>query len=94
MGVGTKFNQKTNLAKAKSSALTAALLSNIRAEVAHWLGKAYVCILDDYDKFFDTLNTKVLLDESIAVDFPPDVLCLALQTCTHTHILYMPGGFA
>jgi len=74
-----------------SSALTAALLRNLRAEVAGWLGKFSGTILNDYQKFFDTLDIVELVKEAYANDFPLDQLTLALQQHLAPRVIQVNG---
>ena len=52
------------------SALYAALYRNLFAEIAHWLGEAPIAIFNDYYKFFDTIDIKILLQKCNEHDFP------------------------
>jgi len=62
-----------------SSALMAALKRNLSAEISHWLGKKFATILNDFDKFFDTVDLQTLMVEAINNKFPLSQLVFALQ---------------
>ncbi len=71
--------QDYDKASVGSSALLAALKRNLSAEIAHWLGKEFATILNDFDKFFDTVDLKTLMTEAIHSGFPISQLAFALQ---------------
>ena len=70
---------KHDTAMKGSSALDAALHRGLIAEVAFWLHEHFCSALNDFHKFFDTIDISVLLREACFVDYPPVELCLALQ---------------
>ncbi len=74
-----------------SSALNAALFRNISAELAHWLGKFCGTALNDYEKFFDTLDVETLLKEAIHTEFPAAELSLALLQHMAPRIIQVAG---
>jgi hypothetical protein len=71
--------QDYDKASVGSSALLAALKRNLSAEIAHWLGKEFATILNDFDKFFDTVDLKTLMTEAIHSGVPISQLAFALQ---------------
>ena len=78
-------------AKKGHSALDAALYRNIVAEIAHWLGQFVACALNDYHKFFDTINISSLIIESIYSEYPPVDLALALQQHLAPRVIQVAG---
>ena len=74
-----------------SSALLAALRRNLVAEVAVWLGRKHATVLNDYEKFFDTLDVRQLMIESIYEEFPLDTLAYALQQHLAPRVLQVNG---
>ncbi len=62
-----------------SSALTAALCRNLQMEVASLLGFHSAAIFDDYEKFFDTMDVPILIQEAAAVKYPLDTLSISMQ---------------
>ena len=66
-------------AKKRSSALDAAFNRGLEAEVAFWLGQHFCSALNDFHKFFDTIDISVLLHEACSSEYPPVELCMALQ---------------
>ena len=71
--------QEYDKATIGSSALMAALKRNLAAELAHWLGNVFAAILNDYEKFFDTLDINKLMVNAILCEFPLDQMAFALQ---------------
>ena len=53
------------------SALDAALYRNFVAEIAYWINQIVVCALNDYHKFFDTIEISILIIEPIYTEYPP-----------------------
>ena len=78
-------------AKTGHSALDAALYRNIVAEIAHWLEQFVACALNDYHKFFDTINISSLIIESIHSEYPPVDLALALQQHLAPRVIQVAG---
>ena len=74
-----------------SSALLAALKRNLVAEIAVWLGRRHATVLNDYEKFFDTLDVRQLMIESIYEEFPIDKLAYALQQHLAPRVLQVNG---
>ena len=74
-----------------SSAITSALIRNLQAEVAHWLGKQSAAVFNDYHKFFDTIDIDRLIYEAISTGFPPVELSLALQQHLAPRIIQASG---
>ena len=66
-------------AKKGNSALDAALGRNLLAEVAFWIGQVFGAALNDFHKFFDTIDVSVLMQEAIKCQYPPVDMALALQ---------------
>ena len=62
-----------------SSAISAALRRNAKAEVCFWLGKHFATILNDMEKYFDTLDLTTVMVESVCTGFPQKQLAYALQ---------------
>ena len=83
----------TKLPKKGHSALDAALYRNIVAEIAHWLNQYVACALNDFHKFFDTINISSLIIESIYTKYPPVDLTLALQQHMAPRVIQV-GGFS
>ncbi len=83
--------QAYDKARAGSSALHAALWRNLLAEVANWLGEKFANVLNDFAKFFDTLDIKTILQEAIYTDFPLAKLCFALQQHLAPRVLQANG---
>ena len=48
-----------------SSALEPALIRNMRAEIAHWNNEFSAAILHDFEKFFDTIDIPILINQAI-----------------------------
>ena len=74
-----------------ASALSAALRRNLKAEVAYWLGALIATVLNDYEKFFDTLNIVELIRESYVNEFPAQQLVLALQQHLAPRVIQVNG---
>ncbi len=74
-----------------SSALTAALVRNVRAEIASWLKMESAAIFNDYHKFFDTLDIEVLVQEAFNNNFPLQELVLALMQHLAPRIIQVSG---
>jgi hypothetical protein len=66
-------------ARKGSSALHAALVRNVKAEVAVKLGKCAASVFIDYEKFFDSIDIPTLLVEAIKVGFPAGKMSFLLQ---------------
>ena len=66
-------------ARIGGSALHAALKRNLRAEVAFWLGHESAAMFNDFEKFFDTIDIKILIQNALDEGFPPVMLALVLQ---------------
>jgi hypothetical protein len=62
--------QAYDTAKVGSSALLAALKRNLKAEVAKWLGQEFASMFNDYEKFFNTLDLNVSMEDAIHFGFP------------------------
>ena len=62
-----------------SSALLSALVRNIRAEIAHWLGEFSLAVFNDFEKFCDSLDLQYLLQEAVYTKFPPVILAYLIQ---------------
>jgi len=88
-----EVSNKQNYDKATtgSSALLAALGRNLKAEVAFWLGKQFAVVLNDYEKFFDTLDIEQLMVESIHTNFPLERMAYALQQHIAPRVLQSNG---
>ena len=84
--------QKYDKATKKSSALLAALWRNLMAELAYWLGDQFAAVLNDFEKFFDTLDIETLMVEAVHTDFPLRKLCFALQQHLAPRILQANGN--
>jgi len=65
--------------KSGSSALFAAIVRNVDAEIANWLDMHAGSILNDFKKFFDSMNINILLTEAIHTRYPPVEMCMAIQ---------------
>ena len=65
--------------KTGSSALFAAVIRNVEAEIAHWLDMYVGGIFNDFVKFFDSMNINILLEEAIRTEYPPVEMCMAIQ---------------
>ena len=85
------FTQAYDKAKRGSSCLLAALAKGLRAEVAHWRKRVPLSVFNDIEKFFDTIDIELLLREAIELDFPPDILILALQQHLAPRIIQAEG---
>ena len=46
------------------------------AEVSSWLGQYTAAVLNDFEKFFDTIDIPTLLSEAVLTEYPLDQLCL------------------
>lgn len=74
-----------------SSAFTAALVRNVRAEVAARLGLKSVTIFYDYHKFFDTLDIERLVEQGIKCEFPITELVLCLSQHLSPRVIQVSG---
>ena len=74
-----------------SSATTSALIRNLQAEVAHWLGQQSAAVFNDYHNFFDSVDIDRLIYEAILTEFPPVELSLALQQHLAPRIIQASG---
>ena len=73
------------------SALDAALYRNVVAEIAYWLNQIVACALNDYHKFFDTINISTLIIESIYTEYPPVDLAIGLQQHLAPRVIQVAG---
>jgi len=64
------------------SALLAAAYRSIKAEVYGQTEDQVITVLHDFEKFFDTLDLPVLIEQALELDFP--ILDLALTIMQHT----------
>ena len=83
--------QPYDTASKGASALTAALVRNVRAEIAAWLGLHSAAVFNDYHKFFDTMDIEVLVHEAIKNNFPIAELTLALQQHLAPRVVQVAG---
>ena len=83
--------QEYDKASVGSSALLAALKRNVIAEIAYWLGYRFATILNDFEKYFDTLDLKVLMTEGILTKFPLGPMAYALQQHMAPRVLQANG---
>ena len=83
--------QSYDTAKVGSSALSAALKRNLKAEVSKWLGKEFAAIFNDYEKYFDTLDLCVLMEEAIYCQFPLSQIAFSLQQHMAPRVLQSDG---
>ena len=74
-----------------SSALIAALLRNLKAEIAANLGKFSIAVFNDFEKFFDSLDIKTLLEEALETEFPTTLLSFLLQQHLAPRIIQANG---
>ena len=85
------FTQSYDKAKRGSSCLLTALAKGLRAEVGHWCKKVPLGVFNDIEKFFDSLDIEQLLHEAIQLEFPPDILTMALQQHLAPRIIQVSG---
>ena len=78
----------------KNSSSAKALLRNLTAEVAMWLGKFSAGVFNDYHKFFDTIDIPTLVSQAVQTGFPARQLALALQQHTAPRIIQVSGHCA
>jgi hypothetical protein len=64
---------------AGSSALQAALVRELRHEIANQVGACTGGVYFDMAKFYDSLQTDIVLEKAAGLGFPPMVLYLALM---------------
>jgi len=83
--------QEYDTATVGSSALMAALRRNLRAELAFWLSEHFATILNDYEKYFDTLDLRVLMVEAIFTRFPLGPMAFSLQQHMAPRVLQANG---
>ena len=83
--------QSYDTASKGTSALTAALVRNVRAELAASLNLHSAAVFNDYHKFFDTMDIEILIREAIANDFPLAELLLALLQHLSPRIIQVSG---
>jgi len=83
--------QSYDTATIGSSALMAALRRNVRAELAFWLKQSFATILNDYEKYFDTMDLRVLMVEAIHTDFPLGPMAFSLQQHMAPRVLQANG---
>ena len=83
--------QEYDTATIGSSALMAALKRNLRAELAFWLSEHFATILNDYEKYFDTLDLRVLMIEAIHTNFPLGPMAFSLQQHMAPRVLQANG---
>ena len=74
-----------------SSALVAALVRNLRAELAFFNNCQSIAIFNDYMKFFDTIDLKVLKQCCMQLEYPCRLASLALQQHTAPRVLKCSG---
>ena len=74
-----------------SSALESALIRNMLAELAHWNNEYSAAILHDFEKFFDTIDIPILLNQAIKNQFPATELSLALQQHLAPRVIQVAG---
>ena len=65
--------------KTGSSALFAAMIRNVDAEIAMWLKMYAGSIFNDFKQNVDSMNVNILLDEAIHTKYPPVEMCMAIQ---------------
>ena len=63
----------------------------MRAELAYWLGEQFASILNDFEKYFDTLDLQVLMIEAIKADFPLGPMAFSLQQHMAPRVLQANG---
>lgn len=74
-----------------SSALVAALVRNVVAEVAVALGLIAAGVFNDYINFFDTIDLPTLITEAIHSKFPGEWLTIAILQHTAPRVLQAFG---
>ena len=74
-----EHTQAYDTAKTHSSALYAALIRGLKAEVAVRLNKIPAAIFNDFHQFFDHLDIVELILAAIKCELPMDLLIMALQ---------------
>ena len=85
------FTQAYDKAKRGSSCLLTALARGLRAEIAHWCKRVPVAVFNDMEKFFDSIDIELLLHEAIQLDFPADILVMALQQHLAPRVIQAQG---
>ena len=83
--------QEYDMAKEGCSALTAALKRNLGAEIAFWNKEHFATILNDFEKYFDTLDISVLMQQGIDTNFPLGPMAYALQQHLAPRVLQANG---
>lgn len=83
--------QEYDKASVGSSALLAALKRNLAAEIAHWLGKSFAAVFNDFEKYFDTMDLETIINEAFATKFPLGPLAFSLQQHMAPRVLQANG---
>ena len=87
-----KNNMQTyDTATKGSSALTAALIRNVRAEIADWLNMLPATIFNDYRKLFDTMDIETLIQAAVECNFPLQELVLCMSQHLAPRIIQVAG---
>ena len=85
------FTQAYDKAKPGSSCLLTALAGGFRGEIAHRCKRIPVAVFNDMEKSFDFIDIEVLLHEAIQLDFPADILVMALQQHLAPRVIQAQG---
>ena len=86
-----EHTQKYDTAKTHSSALYAALIRGLKAEVATRLNKIPAAIFNDFHHFFDHLDIVELILAAIKCELPMDLLVMALPQHLAPRIILAQG---
>ena len=86
-----EHTQAYDTAKTHSSALYAALIRGLKAEVAVRLNKIPAAIFNDFHQFFDHLDIVELILAAIKCELPMDLLIMALQQHLAPRIIQAQG---
>ena len=81
-------------ASAGKSALDAALLRSVQAEVASLCGHEFAGVLWGFEKFFDTIDLHVMVKEAAEVGFPVSDMLMALQVHVGDRLLQRKRAFS
>ena len=73
------------------SAIGAAAIRNLIAEIAHWLNFEVISAFNDLWKFYDSVDIASLLVEAVHTEYPPAELCLALQQHLAPRVIQCSG---
>ncbi len=77
-----------------SRTLRAALVRELRHEIASCLGAWTGGIYFDMDMFYDTLQPEIVAEKAVGLDFPPEVLMLALKVHQPPRVLRAGQAFS